>query len=62
MDQLAKNLPAMQETCVRSLSWEDSLEKGKTTHSNIMAWRIPWTVVHGVAKSQTLLLLLYQKK
>ena len=42
--QLVKNLPAMQETCARSLSWEDPLEKGKATHSSILAWRIPWTV------------------
>ena len=41
--QLVKNLPAMQETWVRSLGWEDTLEKGKTTHSNILTWRIPWT-------------------
>ena len=41
---LVKNLPAMQETWVRSLGWEDPLEKGKTTHSSILAWRIPWTV------------------
>ena len=41
--QLVKNLPAMQETCARSLSWEDPLEKGKATHSSILAWRIPWT-------------------
>ena len=39
---MVKNLPRMQETWVRSLSWEDSLEKGMTTHSNILAWRIPW--------------------
>ena len=38
--QLVKNLPAMWETWVRSLSWEDSLEKGTATHSNILAWRI----------------------
>ena len=52
--QLVNNLPAMQETWVRSLGWEDSLEKGKATHSSMVAypWRIPWTV-HGVAKSQT---------
>ena len=37
------NQPAMQETWVRSLGWEDSLEKGKATHSSILAWRIPWT-------------------
>ena len=40
--QMVKTLPRMQETQVRSLSWEDSLEKGMTTHSNILAWRIPW--------------------
>ena len=42
--QLVKNLPAMRETWVRSLGWEDTLEKRKTTHSSILAWRIPWTV------------------
>ena len=42
--QPVKNLPAMQETWVRSLGWEDSLEKGKAIHSSILAWRIPWTV------------------
>ena len=42
--QLLKNTPAMQETWVRSLGWEDPLEKGKFTHSSILAWRIPWTV------------------
>ena len=41
---LVKNPPAMQETWVWSLGWEDPLEKGKTTHSSILAWRIPWTV------------------
>ena len=41
--QLVKNLPAMWETWVRSLGWEDALEKGKATHSSILAWRIPWT-------------------
>ena len=40
---MVKNLPAMQETCVRSLGWEDPLEKGMATHSSILAWRIPWT-------------------
>ena len=44
MAQLVKNLPAMQETWVRSLSWEDPMEKGKATHSSILPWRIPWTV------------------
>ena len=42
--QLVKNLLAMRETWVRSLGWEDPLEKGKATHSGILAWRIPWTV------------------
>ena len=42
--QLVKNLPAMQETWVQSLGWKDPLEKGKATHSSILAWRIPWTV------------------
>ena len=42
--QLVKNLPATWETWVRSLGWEDPLEKGKATHSSILAWRIPWTV------------------
>ena len=42
--QLVKNPPAMQETWVRSLGWEDPLEKGVATHSSILAWRIPWTV------------------
>ena len=41
---LVENLPAMGETWVRSLGWEDSLEKGKATHFSILAWRIPWTV------------------
>ena len=42
--QLIKNSPAMQETWVQSLGWEDPLEKGKTTHSSILSWRIPWNV------------------
>ena len=57
--QLVKNLPAMQETWVRSLGWEDSLKEGVATHSTILAWRIPmdggaWRATfHGVTKSQT---------
>ena len=52
--QMVKNLPAMQETWVQSLGWEDLLEKEKATHSSILAWRIPWTVWSmGVTKSQT---------
>ena len=42
--KLVKNLPAMRETWVRSLGWEDALEKGKATHSSILVWRIPWTL------------------
>ena len=42
--QLVKHLPAMRETWVRSLVLEDPLEKGKATHSSILAWRIPWTI------------------
>ena len=42
--QLVRNPPAMQETWVRCLGWEDPLEKGKAIHSCILAWRIPWTV------------------
>ena len=42
--QLVKNPPAMRETWVQSLGWEDPLEKGKATHSSILAWKIPWTV------------------
>ena len=41
--QMVKNLPATQETWVRSLGWEDPLEKGTATHSSILAWRILWT-------------------
>ena len=54
MTQRVKNLPAMQENQVRSPDQEDCLEKGRATHSSILAWRIPsWTTVHGVAKSWT---------
>ena len=53
MAETVKNPPAMQETWVRSLGQEDPLEEGKATHSSILAWRIPWTTVHGVAKSRT---------
>ena len=42
--QLVKNPPAMWETWVQSLGWEDLLEKGKVTHSSTVAWRISWTV------------------
>ena len=43
VSQTVKNTPATQETGVRSLGWDDPLEKGKATHSSILAWRIPWT-------------------
>ena len=42
--QLVKNLPAVRETWVQSLGWENPLEKGMSTHSSILAWRILWTV------------------
>ena len=42
--QLVNNPSAMQETWVQSLGWEDLLEKGKSTHSSIFVWRIPWTI------------------
>ena len=57
--QTVKNLPAMWETWVRSLGWEDPLEEGMATHSSIFAWRIPmnrgaWqATAHGVAKNWT---------
>ena len=41
--QMVKNLPAVQETWVQSLGWEDPLEKGKATHFSILAWKISWT-------------------
>ena len=43
MTQMVKNLPAMEETWVQSLGWEDPLEKGVATHSSVLAWRVPWT-------------------
>ena len=43
--QLLKNPPAMWETWVQSLGWEDPLVRGKATHLSILAWRIPWTVL-----------------
>ena len=44
MIQMVKDLPAMWETRLQSLGWEDPLEKGKAAHSSILAWRISWTV------------------
>ena len=51
MAQLVKNMPAMQETQVGSLGWEDPLEKGMATHSKSLAWRIPWTTEPGRLQS-----------
>ena len=52
--QMVENLPAMQETWVRSLGLEDSLEKEMATHSSILAWRIPWTEGPGGLQSMGL--------
>ena len=52
--QMVKNPPAVQETWVRSLGWEDPLEEGTETHSRILAWRITWTEEPGrLTKNQT---------
>ena len=48
---MVKNLPAMREIWVQSLGWEDLLEKGKATHSSILAWEIPWTEEPGRLQS-----------
>ena len=58
MAETVKSLPAMRETWVQSLGWENPLEEGMATPSSILAWRIPmdrgaWWTVHEVAKSQT---------
>ena len=59
MTPMVKNPPGTQETQVQSLGWEEPLENGMATRSNILAWGIPWTeeskraTVHGVAKSWT---------
>ena len=49
--QMVKNLPAMRETWVQSLSWEDALEKEMATHTSILAWEIPWTEEPGRLES-----------
>ena len=62
---MVKKLPAMWETWVQSLDWEDLLERGIATHLTILAWRIPWTgrqAVHVVSKRQTERLSLSQTK
>ena len=48
---MVKNLPATQDTQIQYLDWEDSLEEGRTTHSHILAWRIPWTEELGKLQS-----------
>ena len=59
VSQMVKNPPAMHETWVQTLGWEDPLEKGMATHSSILAWRIPldreawWATVHRVTKNWT---------
>ena len=52
--QTVKNLPAVQETWVQALGWEDPLEEGMAIHSNILAWRIPWTEEPGRPQSMGL--------
>ena len=54
MTQMVKNLPAMQETWVRSLVGEDPLEKGMATHSSMLAWSIPWAEESGGLQSMGL--------
>ena len=51
---MVKNLPAMQETQVLSLGWEDPLQEGMATHSSILAWKIPWTEEPGGLQSMWL--------
>ena len=51
---MVKNLPAIQETQIQFLAWEDPLEKGMVIHSNILAWRIPWTEEPGGLQSMEL--------
>ena len=60
MAQTVKNTPALQETWVPSLGWEDPLEQGKATHSSVLTWKIPWTeeparlhTIHGIAEGGT---------
>ena len=54
MAQTVKNLPAVRETWVQSLGWEDPLQKGMATHSSILAWTIPWTEEPGRLQSMGL--------
>ena len=50
---MAKNLPAMRESWIQPLGWEDPLEEGMATYSSILAWRIPWTEEPGGLRSGT---------
>ena len=52
MAQLVQNPPAKRETWVQSLGWDDPVEKRTATHTSILAWRIPWATVHGVAETK----------
>ena len=54
MAQMVKNLPAVQETQVHSLGWEDPLEKEMATQSSVLAWEIPWTEERGTPWSKGL--------
>ena len=54
MAQLVKNLCTTQETWIRSLGWQDPLEKGMATHTSILAWRIPWAEKSGALQSMRL--------
>ena len=62
MAQLVKNPPAMQETWVRSLDWEDLLEKGKANHSSILAWRIESSKKHESSRKTSISALLIMPK
>ena len=59
LDQMVKNPPAMQETCIQFLGWDDPLKEGMATHSSTLAWRIPmdsgarWATDHRAPKSRT---------
>ena len=51
MAQIVKNPPAMQETRIQPLGWDDPVEKGMATHASILAWEIPWTEEPGGLQS-----------
>ena len=60
--QTVKCLPAVQETRVPSLGWEDTLEKEMATHSSTLAWKIPWTEVHGIVQETQIKTIPMEKK